>query len=451
MDGKVLGNYRVIRKIGEGGMGEVYLAKDITLERDVALKVISPELARNPNLMTRFRVEAIAQARLNFPNIVIIHSFEQYAETYYIVMEYVEGKTLKNLVKESPKMPVERVLKIFSGLLEGIAYAHRKGVLHRDIKPANIFITPDDTVKIADFGIAKVSGIDGLTRVGSTVGTPLYSSPEQIRGEKMGPETDIYSVGVTLYEVLTGVQPFKAGSGSDFEIQKAHLEITPGKPSTLNNAVSPALDAVVMKSIAKSPDQRYRSAEAFKKALDALTVKRKPAAAPIFDLSPLKTLRLKVPSIKVKKIRGIEIPKKLKDAGKNVAHLLKTPADRIAPVDSRRKILLLILIPLLILLLIAIAYSDEGKKIPGNINAPTENTEHTKTHMGSVSCGQQYYKQGGLNENQTMDSSFYFDHVCRYVLFVINRGETDRGADDRLPDTTRRRDDLQRHVREDRP
>lgn len=451
MDGKVLGNYRVIKKIGEGGMGEVYLARDMTLERDVALKVISPELARNPNLMTRFRVEAIAQARLNFPNIVIIHSFEQCADTYYIVMEYVEGKTLKNLIKESPKIPVERIIRIFSSLLEGMDYAHRKGVLHRDIKPANIFITPDDTVKIADFGIAKVSGIDGLTRVGSTVGTPLYSSPEQIRGEKMGPETDIYSVGVTLYEMLTGIQPFKAGSGSDFEIQKAHLEIIPGKPSTLNSAVSPALDAVVMKSLAKSTDQRYRSAEAFKKALDALTVKRKPAAAPVIDLSHLKAFRLKVPSIKIKKIRGIEIPQKLKDAGKNAAHLFKTPTAPAAPADPRKKILLLILIPLLILLLIAIAYSDEGKKIPGNINAPTKNTEHTETLMGSVLCGQQYYKQGGLNENQTMDFSLHFNRVNRYLLFVLNRGETDRGTDDRLPDTTCRRDDLQRYVCENRP
>lgn len=399
MEGKVLGNYRVIKKIGEGGMGEVYLARDMTLEREVAIKVISLELARNPNLMARFRVEAIAQARLNFPNIVTIHSFEQSGDTYYIVMEYVEGKTLKNIIKESPKMPVQRVLKIFSGLLEGMAYAHRKGVLHRDIKPANIFVTPDETVKIADFGIAKVSGIDGLTRIGSTVGTPLYSSPEQIRGEKMGPETDIYSIGVTLYETLTGVQPFKTGSGSDYDIQKAHLEKIPGKPSTLNNSVSPALDFVILKSIAKSPAQRYRSAEAFKKELDQLAVEGKPAAAPVIDLAPLKSLRLKLPSVKIKKIKGIEIPQKLKDAGKNAAHLIKSPAGSTPPADSRRKILLLILIPLLILLLIAIAYSDEGKHIPGKIKAPANKIKHMKGHSGNVSRGLQYYKHGGINEN----------------------------------------------------
>jgi serine/threonine protein kinase len=399
MEGKVLGNYRVIKKIGEGGMGEVYLSRDMTLERDVAIKVISPELARNPNLMARFRVEAIAQARLNFPNIVTIHSFEQLGDTYYIVMEYVDGKTLKNIIKESPKMPVQRVLKIFSGLLEGMAYAHKKGVLHRDIKPANIFVAADETVKIADFGIAKVSGIDGLTRVGSTVGTPLYSSPEQIRGEKVGPEADIYSIGVTLYEALTGVQPFKTGSGSDFEIQKAHLEVIPGKPSTINSTVSPALDAVIMKSISKSPAQRYRSAEAFKKAIDQFSAEEKPSAAPVFDLSPLKNIRLKIPSVKIEKIKGIEIPKKLKDAGKNAAHLFKTPAGNTPPVDSRRKILLLILIPLLILLLIAIAYSDEGKHIPGNIKAPATKIKQINGHPGNVSCGVQYYKQGGINEN----------------------------------------------------
>jgi serine/threonine protein kinase len=145
MIGTILGNYRILKKIGEGGMGSVYLTRDLTLEREVAIKIIAPELARNPGLMARFRVEAIAQAKLNHTNIVTIHSFNQEKDIYYIVMEYMEGKTLKAAIKEN--IPVVQALKIFSQLLGGIAYAHSKGVVHRDIKPSNIFLTGDQVAQ----------------------------------------------------------------------------------------------------------------------------------------------------------------------------------------------------------------------------------------------------------------------------------------------------------------
>jgi serine/threonine protein kinase len=346
MEGKILGNYRVTRKIGQGGMGAVYLARDTGLERDVAIKVISPELARNPALPARFRVEAIAQARLNHPNIVTIHSFEQQKDSYHIVMEYVEGKTLKGIIKETGKLPVKQALKIFSGLLEGMAYAHKKGVLHRDIKPANIYITSTGTVKIGDFGIAKVSGIDGLTRVGVTVGTLLYSSPEQIRGEKMGPTTDIYSLGVTLYEMLTGVQPFKAGSGSDFEVQKAHLEIIPQKPSTLNSEVPPALDAVVMKSLAKDPRQRFPGIAAFQKAIDSPSAEKTPARDSQDFKKPL------VNNL----INGlINIKKTVNRAAEAVR--VSTGTGHVRHHEKKRKLLVVALISLVILLFVLIAFS----------------------------------------------------------------------------------------------
>jgi serine/threonine-protein kinase len=168
MIGKILGNYRILKKIGEGGMGSVYLARDLSLEREVAVKIIAPELARNPGLMARFRVEAIAQAKLNHTNIVTIHSFDQEKDIYYIVMEYMEGKTLKAAIKEKENLPVVQALKIFSQLLGGIAYAHAQGVVHRDIKPSNIFLTGLQVAKIGDFGIAKVEGIEGLTKLGTT-------------------------------------------------------------------------------------------------------------------------------------------------------------------------------------------------------------------------------------------------------------------------------------------
>jgi serine/threonine protein kinase len=291
-------------------------------------------------------VEAIAQARLNHPNIVTIHSFEQQKDSYHIVMEYVEGKTLKGIIKETGKLPVKQALKIFSGLLEGMAYAHKKGVLHRDIKPANIYITSTGTVKIGDFGIAKVSGIDGLTRVGVTVGTLLYSSPEQIRGEKMGPTTDIYSLGVTLYEMLTGVQPFKAGSGSDFEVQKAHLEIIPQKPSTLNSEVPPALDAVVMKSLAKDPRQRFPGIAAFQKAIDSPSAEKTPARDSQDFKKPL------VNNL----INGlINIKKTVNRAAEAVR--VSTGTGHVRHHEKKRKLLVVALISLVILLFVLIAFS----------------------------------------------------------------------------------------------
>lgn len=257
-----------MKKIGEGGMGSVYLARDLSLEREVAIKIIAPDLARNPGLMARFRVEAIAQAKLNHTNIVTIHSFNQEKDIYYIVMEYMEGKTLKAAIKEN--IPVVQALKIFSQLLCGMAYAHSKGVVHRDIKPSNIFLTGDQVAKIGDFGIAKVEGIEGLTKVGTTLGSPVYSSPEQLLGKKVDARTDIYSLGITLYEMLTGAPPLKITKEGDYEAIKQTLEFTPQPPSAINPAVPAPVDAMVMKSIAKDPAHRFQDVKEFDREVKQL-------------------------------------------------------------------------------------------------------------------------------------------------------------------------------------
>ncbi|MGE5341972.1 MAG: serine/threonine protein kinase [Candidatus Omnitrophota bacterium] len=318
------GNYHITHKLGEGGMGAVYLARDRVLERHVAIKIIAPELARDPKLMARFRVEAIAQARLNHTNIITIHSFEQNNEMYFIVMEYVEGKTLRALIEENGKFPVPQALTIVSQILDGLAVAHGKGVLHRDIKPANLFITADHSVKIGDFGIAKVEGIDGLTRIGSQLGTPLYSSPEQILGQAMGPATDIYSLGATLYEMITGVPPFES---SGYELQRGHLERMPRRPSLLTGGISAELDALMMKSLAKSPEARFSSAEAFKKAIDQVLDGRTKRVS--FSRPPWASFSW---DMWIKKLTGNEL-------------------------DSRQK-LLWVLVPLLIFILIIILFSE---------------------------------------------------------------------------------------------
>lgn len=279
MSGEILGNYRILKKLGEGGMGAVYLARDLGLEREVALKVIAPELARNQQLMARFRVEAIAQAKLNHSNITAIHSFNESDGHCYIVMEFVDGNTLKNIIKEKGKIPLPEALNIFSQVLEGIAYAHSKGVVHRDIKPSNIFLSQNQhqRVKIGDFGIAKVAGIDGLTKMGSTMGSPLYSSPEQLLGKKTDARTDVYSLGITFYEMVTGTLPIKPIGDSEYKVIREVLDAAIRKPSELEKTIPPDVDTVIMKSLAKSPDERFQSVKEFETAVKELMKTASPA------------------------------------------------------------------------------------------------------------------------------------------------------------------------------
>ena len=367
LQGKQIGNYQVIEKIGEGGMGSVYLGRDVSLERHVAIKIIAPELARDPQLMARFKIEAIAQARLNHTNIVTIHSFNQFEEMYYIVMEFVEGKTLKAIIKENRKLPVQQALLIISRILDGLSYAHGKGVWHRDIKPANIFITADYSVKIGDFGIAKVEGIDGLTRIGAPLGTPLYSSPEQIMGKKMGPATDIYSLGVTLYEMITGTPPFGYGSTSNYEIQRAHLEKTPNKPSAILSTIPQEVDALILKCLAKSPEARFNDAKEFKIAVDRLLGGEKAAAQKRLVLPSIKIPRFSFPKLKFSRSGSTSSTSK-KSTGSTttgfnkvmdyIRDVVQSPA-RVSPngpFDKRK--LLIILIPFLILILLIMLYSE---------------------------------------------------------------------------------------------
>ncbi|MCP5046150.1 MAG: serine/threonine protein kinase [bacterium] len=363
MEGKTIGNYHIGRKLGEGGMGSVYLARDLSLERNVALKIIAPQLARNPQLMARFRVEAIAQARLNHTNIVTIHSFDQQENAFYIVMEYVEGKTLKALIDEAGKIPPDQALKIVSLILQGLMYAHAQGVFHRDIKPANIFLTTEGEAKIGDFGIAKVEGIDGLTRVGSVIGTPLYSSPEQILGQKIDATTDIYSLGVTLYEMVTGSTPFKSDTGNNFSIQQAHLNKIPQKPSQLNGSLSPEMDALIMKTLDKTPAQRYPDAGTFKQAVDKLAGIRTGETGG-GNKAGFQLQRLLSRMSESNPIKNIKTPKLSFSIFKGKRLSPDVPVfKRLSPIISRirkldrRKQLLIILIPLIILLFIVIAYS----------------------------------------------------------------------------------------------
>ena len=268
---KLANRYELGELIGRGGMAEVYEAQDTRLKRTVAIKILRSDLARDPAFIARFRREAQAAAALNHPTIVAVYDTGEEivgdktnaTNVPYIVMEYVNGTTLRDIVKSGRKLQTERALKITIGILDALSYSHSHGIIHRDIKPANIMITKNGDVKVMDFGIARALADTKATMTGgSTVlGTAHYLSPEQARGENVDARSDLYSAGVLLYELLTGEPPFKGDSPVAVAYQ--HVSEYAAPPSSLDNAIPKEIDTVVLHALAKSPDARYQSAEEF--------------------------------------------------------------------------------------------------------------------------------------------------------------------------------------------
>jgi serine/threonine protein kinase len=250
--------YVIVRKLGSGGMADVYLAEDQELGRRVALKLLDDRHASDEQFVERFRREAQSAAGLNHPSIVSIFD-RGYAEgTYYIAMEFLDGRTLKELLVKNGPTPVPIAIDYARQILGALAFAHRNGIVHRDIKPHNIVVGGDGRLKVTDFGIAR-SGASQMTEAGSIVGTAQYLSPEQARGAPVDPRSDLYSLGIVLYEMLTGRVPFTGDT--PVEIAMKHLSQVPEPPSKLRSGVPHDLDAIVMRALAKDPDQRYASAE----------------------------------------------------------------------------------------------------------------------------------------------------------------------------------------------
>jgi eukaryotic-like serine/threonine-protein kinase len=250
--------YMIKRKLGSGGMADVYLAEDQELGRRVALKLLDDRHASDEQFVERFRREAQSAAGLNHPNIVSIFDRGRAEGTYYIAMEYLDGRTLKELLVRNGPTPVPIAIDYARQILGALAFAHRNGIIHRDIKPHNIVVGGDGRLKVTDFGIAR-SGASQMTEAGSIVGTAQYLSPEQARGAPVDPRSDLYSLGIVLYEMLTGTVPFTGDT--PVEIAMKHLSQVPVPPSELRPEVPHDFDAVVMRALAKDPDQRYASAE----------------------------------------------------------------------------------------------------------------------------------------------------------------------------------------------
>lgn len=255
--------YELGEILGFGGMSEVHLARDLRLHRDVAIKVLRADLARDPSFYLRFRREAQNAAALNHPAIVAVYDTGE-AETAtgplpYIVMEYVDGVTLRDIVHTEGPMPSKRAIEVIADACQALNFSHQHGIIHRDVKPANIMISKAGAVKVMDFGIARaLADANSVTQTAAVIGTAQYLSPEQARGEKVDARSDVYSLGCVLYEILTGEPPFTGDSPVAVAYQ--HVREDPVPPSQRHNDISPELDAVVLKALAKNPDNRYQSA-----------------------------------------------------------------------------------------------------------------------------------------------------------------------------------------------
>jgi len=266
MVGTQVGNYLIEEKLGEGGMGTVYRALEIQLERRVAIKVLNADLARNQTIVERFRAEARAQANLMHPNIAVLYAFLVQDGNAMMVMEYIDGQNVQDIVRNRGPIQIGYAIPWFQQALAGIGAAHRLGIVHRDIKPSNLMITNAGVVKVLDFGIAKVAGGGrSLTSAGTKLGTVFYMSPEQVQAGAIDARSDIYSLGVTLYEMLTARVPFD--SESDFTVQKDHVQSPPPLLTAFVPGIPKGVEKIVLKALEKRPEDRFQTVEEFSAAL----------------------------------------------------------------------------------------------------------------------------------------------------------------------------------------
>jgi serine/threonine-protein kinase len=265
-DAVIDGRYQVIAHIGTGGMAEVYCAQDLQLGRKVALKVLHERFAADAEFVERFRREASAAAGLQHQHVVSVYDRGEWDDTSYIAMEFVPGRTLKQLVTDEGPLAPERAVDLTVQVLRAARFAHRRGVIHRDFKPQNVIVDDEDRAKVTDFGIAR-AGASDMTQTGSIMGTAQYLSPEQAQGHAVTARSDLYSIGIVLYELLTGRVPFEAEAAVTIALKQ--VSEAPVPPSHINHAVTPELEAVVLRALAKDPADRFADADEFIAALEA--------------------------------------------------------------------------------------------------------------------------------------------------------------------------------------
>lgn len=285
-EGTLLNNrYQLLEQLGSGGMSDVFRARDLMLERSVAIKVLHEDYSNDPGFQQRFRQEARAAANLSHPNIVTVHDFGLDHSQLFIVMEHIPGKDLKTLLRQRGRYPVEEAIPLMVQACAGIGYAHRAGLVHCDVKPHNMIVTPDARLKVTDFGIARaLSTIMPDERADVVWGSPQYFSPEQATGEAPSPASDVYSLGIVLYEVLTGALPFTAPTSED--LARMHLETAPIPPSEYVPDLPPVLEQIVLKVLSKEPAARYRTADQLGRVLLRFGTQRETRPSPSLGLTP---------------------------------------------------------------------------------------------------------------------------------------------------------------------
>ncbi|MGA9814569.1 MAG: serine/threonine-protein kinase, partial [Terriglobales bacterium] len=266
---KRIGDYQILDELGSGGMGRVWRVRNVITDRVEAMKVLLPDLAGRQELAARFQREIKLMASLNHPNIAALRTAFTADNQLYMVMEYVEGTNLADKLEKGP-IAVGDAVNYISQVLSAVSYAHQQHIIHRDIKPANMMLTPQGVIKLMDFGIARAGEERSLTMTGTTMGSLSYMSPEQVKGEATDARSDLYSVGVSLYEFVTGQRPFTATS--DYSIMAAHVKEAPKPPVELHPGLPAALNEIILMAIAKDPAQRFQTADAFRNALSSVPV-----------------------------------------------------------------------------------------------------------------------------------------------------------------------------------
>ena len=339
--GRQIGKYRVKGELGRGGMGAVYLAEQPGLGREVAIKELILSPAADPTALMRFLQEAQVMARTSHPNLVQVHDLEQIGDANYIVLEFVKGRSLRDMINQG-QVPLPQTFAVMHGVLQALDYAHRHAIVHRDMKPENVLLSDEGNVKVADFGIARLTDDSGAgstaTKTGTTVGTPQYMSPEQVASSKVDGRSDLYSAGIMFYELVVGQPPFTASEADGpFTLMAKHVQAPPKPPSVHKPGLDMRLEEVILKSLSKRPEERFQTGAEFDDAMSRIADRLCPGWAKSLD--PGADLSKMVPATAAAQAASLAsplgVPVMAQPVGGVPAHAVYNPAPPVKPAAKK--------------------------------------------------------------------------------------------------------------------